>query len=148
VELPVRSRARRGALERGALRSDGGHLDRHRIDEQPSHEPYCTLLPSGKVLVAGGSTGTATTASAEMYDPSSGTWTLVAPMATPRQSQGRWPLERHGAIVGGLNDASSAVIGVGTLEVYDPTRTLGRPRAMVTTRQSFVLNASAMDAFS
>jgi N-acetylneuraminic acid mutarotase len=108
----------------------------------PRMNHTATLLPSGKVLVAGGSTGAATTASAEMYDPSSGTWTLVAPMATPRQSQGAVALSNGTVlVVGGLNDASSAVIGVGTLEVYDPTsNTWTTSGAMVTTRQSFVLN--------
>jgi N-acetylneuraminic acid mutarotase len=108
----------------------------------PRMNHTATLLPSGKVLVAGGSTGTATTASAEMYDPSSGTWTLVAPMATPRQSHGAVALSNGTAlVVGGMNDASSAVIGVGTLEAYDPTsNTWTTSGAMVTTRQSFVLN--------
>jgi N-acetylneuraminic acid mutarotase len=102
-----------------------------------------TLLPSGRVLVAGGSTGTATTASAEVYDPTSGTWTLVPSMTTPRQSQRAVSLSNGTVlIVGGFNDASSAVIGVGTLEVYDPTlNTWTSSGAMVTPRQSFVLNA-------
>src|SRR5204863_549346 len=44
------------------------------------HEPRtwytATLLPNGRVLVAGG-TGNA---SAELYDPASGTWTSTGPM--------------------------------------------------------------------
>jgi len=102
-----------------------------------------TLLPSGKVLVAGGYTGTATTATAEVYDPSSGTWTAVASMSTARQSQGAALLSNGTVlIVGGLNGASSAVIGVGTAEVYDPTSNAWTPSGgMVTARQFFVLNA-------
>jgi hypothetical protein len=82
------------------------------------------------------------TASAEVYDPTSGTWTVVASMSTPRQSQGAVALSNGTVlVVGGLNDASSAVIGIGTLEVYDPTsNTWTTSGAMVTTRQSFVLD--------
>jgi hypothetical protein len=109
----------------------------------PRTNHTATLLPSGKVLVAGGSNGTATEASAEIYDPTSGTWTLAAPMTTPRQSQGSIALPNGTVlIVGGFNDASSAVVGVGTLEVYDPaSNTWASSGAMVTPRQFFVLNA-------
>jgi N-acetylneuraminic acid mutarotase len=104
-----------------------------------------TLLPSGKVLVAGGSNGTSTLASAEVYDPTSGTWTVVASMTTRRQSQGAVGLSNGTVlVVGGLNDTSSAVIGVGTLEIYDPTsNTWNSSGAMVTPRQFFVLDALA-----
>jgi hypothetical protein len=46
-----------------------------------------TLLPSGGVLVAGGSIagGPVTTNSAELYDPESGSFTATASMTTPRQ---------------------------------------------------------------
>ena len=93
--------------------------------------------------MAGGSNGTATTASAEVYDPTSGTWTVVASMTTPRQSQGAVGLSNGTVlVVGGLNDASSAVIGVGSLEVYDPTaNTWASSGAMVTARQFFVLSS-------
>ncbi|HXO66209.1 MAG TPA: kelch repeat-containing protein [Steroidobacteraceae bacterium] len=102
-----------------------------------------TLLPTGEVLVAGGYTGTATTATAEVYNPSSGTWTAVASMFTPRQSQGGALLSNGTVlIVGGLNGTSSAVLGTGTAEVYDPTSNTWTPSgAMVTARQFFVLNA-------
>jgi len=43
-----------------------------------------TLLPSGKVLVAGGYNGGNYLASAELYDPASGTWSAAAPMASVR----------------------------------------------------------------
>jgi N-acetylneuraminic acid mutarotase len=102
-----------------------------------------TLLPGGtSVLVAGGYTGTATTATAEIYSFSTGTWTAVASMNTPRQSQ-QAVLLSNGTVleVGGLNDTSSAVIGVGTTEVYDPAaNTWTLSGSMMTTRQFFILN--------
>ena len=36
-----------------------------------------TLLPNGKVLVAGGYNGSAVLSSAELYDPATGTWTAT-----------------------------------------------------------------------
>jgi hypothetical protein len=41
------------------------------------------LLPNGKVLVAGGYDG-GSLASAELYDPASGTWTATGGLAAPR----------------------------------------------------------------
>jgi MYXO-CTERM domain-containing protein len=43
-----------------------------------------TLLPSGKVLVAGGDTSETTHTSAELYDPTTGTWARTGNMALPR----------------------------------------------------------------
>lgn len=44
-----------------------------------------TLLPSGKVLVAGGfSLHVGTLRSAELYDPATGTWTATGDMTTVR----------------------------------------------------------------
>ena len=44
-----------------------------------------TLLPNGKVLVAGGLDGSfSALASAELYDPASGTWTATGSLATAR----------------------------------------------------------------
>ena len=47
-------------------------------------EHTATLLPNGKVLVAGGFTGSVYIASAELYDPASGTWTTTGSLATAR----------------------------------------------------------------
>ena len=43
-----------------------------------------TLLPSGKVLVAGGYDDGGTLSSAELYDPASGTWTATGSLGTAR----------------------------------------------------------------
>jgi N-acetylneuraminic acid mutarotase len=58
-------------------------------------EPRClhsaTFLPNGEVLVSGGvngiyTTNTATVASSEIYDPSTGTWTATGSLNTSRAS--------------------------------------------------------------
>src|SRR5205085_1453138 len=43
-----------------------------------------TLLPNGKVLVAGGSDGDSILASAELYDSASGTWSATGSLITGR----------------------------------------------------------------
>src|SRR5271157_4668155 len=46
-----------------------------------------TLLPNGKVLVAGGYDNNGNVfASAELYDPTTGTWTETGPLNTARDS--------------------------------------------------------------
>ncbi len=64
-----------------------------------------TLLPSGRVLVAGGYSGTA-----ELYDAGSGTFTATGAMAGSRQG--------HTATL--LADGRVLLLGGGTVEVFDP----------------------------
>jgi hypothetical protein len=52
---------------------------------QPTYSHTATLLPNGKVLLAGGAS-TALNADAEIYDPDSGTFTTIGSMSTPRMS--------------------------------------------------------------
>jgi N-acetylneuraminic acid mutarotase len=101
-----------------------------------------TLLPSGLVLVTGGTNGTATLAAAEVYDPTANTWTDVVSLNTPRQSQMAVLLPTGNVlVVGGYNSSSSAVFGVGTAELYDPTaNTFTSAGPMLTLRQGFTLS--------
>jgi hypothetical protein len=76
-----------------------------------------TLLPNGKVLVAGGCIGRrcgTSVASAEIYDPASGTWTMTGSMATARSAQVAALLPNGRVLVAGGRGAG------GTAEVYDP----------------------------
>ena len=73
-----------------------------------------TLLPDGKVLVAGGTNGDM---SAELYDPRTGTWG-----ATGRMLEGRWghsatALPDGRVLVAGGSDRDAPIA---TAELYDP----------------------------
>ena len=69
-----------------------------------------TLLPNGKVLVAGGSDAfDGLISSAELYDPATGTWTTVAGMGTGRSSHTATLLpQRQGAGGGRLGHRRGA----------------------------------------
>lgn len=97
-----------------------------------------TLLANGKVLVAGGG-GLAPgaticcdpLASAELYDPASGTWTATATMTIPRVDEPALLLPDGRVLVLGGADAGAA-------EVYDPgSGTWTRTENMPTPRSDF-----------
>ena len=61
-----------------------------------------TLLPSGKVLVAGGQDSSGFLSSAELYDPATGRWTATGSLGTARcGSHGDAAALRQGAGGGG-----------------------------------------------
>jgi len=68
-----------------------------------------TRLLDGRVLVVGGNTSRAAE-TAELFDAATGTWTLVAPPSTPRESHGA-VLEPDGTVlvVGGYHFASGTL---------------------------------------
>ena len=72
------SRARNSTIRRAGPGRPPAASPPHAI----SHT--ATLLPNGKVLVAGGYDSSGTLASAELYDPASGTWTATGSLATAR----------------------------------------------------------------
>jgi len=81
------------------------------------HVHSATLLSSGKVLITGGYAdpyGSQAIASAEVYDPASGTWSAGASMASPRGEHTATLLPNGKVLVaGGFNALAAA-------EVYDP----------------------------
>lgn len=78
-----------------------------------------TLLSSGKVLVAGGTDANGTPlATAEIYDPSNGTFTLTGSMTTARHHFAATLLPNGKVLVtGGLDTNGNALV---TAELYDP----------------------------
>jgi WD40 repeat protein len=90
-----------------------------------------TLLPDGKVLVAGGLYGCddgfcTDNASAELYDPSTGKWTRTATMLQAREQHTATLLGNGDVLVaGGLqyggNYGNSTYSRLSTAELYDPS---------------------------
>ena len=87
-----------------------------------------TLLPNGKVLVTGGfsssdaqTSGTALS-TAELYDPSTGAFTLTGSMATARGGHTATLLSNGKVLVAGglINLSSAAVCVASSAELYDP----------------------------
>jgi len=103
--------------------------------------PTATLLPNGTVLVAaghiGGGEGTYL-ASAEIYDPGPGTWSLTGSMSTPRSTPTATLLPEGTVLVaGGYFPAgggyqSSAEIYVPKAGVWSPTGSMNGGRSLHT----------------
>jgi hypothetical protein len=78
------------------------------------HSHTATLLSDGKVLVAGGYTPGAT-ASCELFDPATGTWTLTGSLITGRFSH-KAVLQNDGTVLVAGGDDPDLV----STELYDP----------------------------
>ncbi len=78
-----------------------------------------TLLPNGKVLIAGGADNNGhVQATAEIYDPASGTWTATASLATARNGHTATLLPNGKVLVVGGNNENN--IYFTSAELYDP----------------------------
>jgi hypothetical protein len=76
-----------------------------------------TLLPNGKVLVAGGVGSTASPVpTAELYDPVTGLWVLLDPMSIARSKHTATLLPTGSVLVAGGTSGSVSP----TAELYDP----------------------------
>ena len=76
-----------------------------------------TLLPSGKVLVAGGFHGTSFPTSVELYDPAAGSWTATGSLNKPRYQHTATLLSSGKVMVaGGYNDNN---FFMSSAELYD-----------------------------
>ena len=67
------------------------------------------MLPNGKVLVAGGDDAGVALASAELYDPASGTWTATGSLATARYVHTATLLPNGKVLVAGGTTTASAL---------------------------------------
>jgi hypothetical protein len=116
-----------------------------------------TSLPSGKVLVAGGTTDSGiSVASAELYDERTGTWTTTGSLVTPRVYHAATGL-RSGKVlvVGGQGNGIVNAVSLASAELYDeamgawtPTGSLANARHYHTTtllRSGKVLVAGGYD---
>ena len=93
-----------------------------------------TLLPDGKVLIVGGrlyqdnsEQFPLSLASAELYDPDTGTFSATGSLTTPRESPTATLLNNGMVLIaGGLQDppgvyVASAVVFPASAELYDPS---------------------------
>ena len=89
------------AWYRGTLRSGERNVDSRPAASTPRGIMHmATLLPNGKVLVAGGedSSSGVPLMSADLYDPASGTWTATGSMGAARDlARGDVATQRQGA---------------------------------------------------
>ena len=92
--------------------------------------PTATLLRNGKVLVSGGQNSLVqptSIASAELYDPSTNSWTTVNPLTTGRSVHTATLLPSGKVlVVGGLNTAASAS-SIAVAELFDPATNTWTP---------------------
>jgi len=76
-----------------------------------------TLLPNGKVLVAGGDDGTTVLSSAELYDPASGIWTSTGSLVTARRHHIAALLPNGKVLIAGGYDGSNNILSSSELYV-------------------------------
>ena len=85
-----------------------------------------TLLPDGKVLVAGGADGLTETsvnalASAELYDPSTGSWSATGNLTQARARHTATLLPNGKVLVVGGSGSGSGTDSLASAELYDPS---------------------------
>src|SRR6059058_5706790 len=79
----------------------------------PRHDYTATVVPGGRVLVAGGLNAAGVENSAEVFDPATGVSGLVGFMNSPRSGHTAIALADGRVFISGGNAA-------GTAEIYDP----------------------------
>lgn len=98
----------------------------------PRTDHTATLLPSGKVLVAGGTNWDFGQSSAELYDPATGTWTATGSMSVERWGHTATLLPNGTVLVAGGNSDHGTLASA---ELYNPaTGTWIVTGSMVTAR--------------
>ncbi|MFZ0928578.1 MAG: kelch repeat-containing protein, partial [Syntrophobacteraceae bacterium] len=96
-----------------------------------------TLLPSGMVLVAGGTVnvGSSVLSSCELYDPSTGTWTPTGNLNTARAYDTATLLTNGKVLVAGGLDENNASLS--SCEIYDPSTGVWTATASLHTARAF-----------
>jgi N-acetylneuraminic acid mutarotase len=102
------------------------------------YQQTATLLPGGKVLVAGGTDSNSNPlSSAELYDPTANTWSPAAAMTVARDQHTATLLGTGKVlVVGGVNIGTNGMdAALASTELYDPTaNTWTAPASLTTAR--------------
>src|SRR6266436_6705522 len=107
--LAMAQRQRKTAIMDDPSWTATGSMNTARYDHS------ATLLPDGKVLVAGGSKARYLR-SAELYDPTAGTWTATGSLGTARDGHTATLLPSGKVLVAGGDNGSA----LASAELYDP----------------------------
>jgi hypothetical protein len=109
----------------------------------PRTGPTATLLTDGKVLVAGGwatLAGSPVWSSAELYDPSTTSFTLTGGMAVPRYAHTATLLPNGMVLIAGgssVINSNSSNLGLASAELYDPSTGTFTPTGSMMTGRYF-----------
>ncbi|MGZ7080028.1 MAG: Kelch repeat-containing protein, partial [Thermoanaerobaculia bacterium] len=90
-----------------------------------------TLLPNGKVLIAGGTNG-GNLSSAELYDPATGIFTPTGPMNAARSSHTATVLPNGKVLLAGGSAAAVFSPSLSSAELYDPATGVFTPTGSMT----------------
>ena len=87
----------------------------------PRESHTATLLPNGQVLVAGGFNNGSELASAELFNPATGSWTPTGKLNTPRDSHTATLLPNGQVLVaGGNGNGSGSGSYLASVELFNP----------------------------
>ena len=98
-----------------------------------------TLLPNGRVLVAGGGNLSYFDSSAEIYDPAAGAWTVTGSLAFARGIHTATLLPDGRVLVTGGNhntQAASTIVPLASSEIYDPAGGIWLPTGALNNNRS------------
>ena len=84
------------------------------------YEHTTTLLPSGKVLFAGGYGNNSFYPNADLFDPATGTWTATGPLAVERFQHTATLLPNGDVLVAGGGNGSFIPTSLSSTELYHP----------------------------
>jgi len=102
--------------------------------ETPRAGHTATLLPNGKVLIAGGTDGSSTLQSAEIFDPATNTFSATGNMTSARVNHTATLLANGKVLLSGGDQGSPGTV-LATVELYDPaTETFAATGPMVFAR--------------
>ena len=101
--------------------SSGRFVAIGKMNETRGYGSTATLLPNGKVLITGGRGNSSCTQSAELYDPSKNTFTLTGSMNAPRCSAIAVLLQNGLLLVVGGDESLDDRDPTASAELYDPS---------------------------